>query len=98
MFEDMKNGKPCQMDMTFLGPFISPNKKFKLSFLSATQAGQLQARVRQFPVKVADEGRIKVDVEIKHYRDAAETPPVIPGDSRRELRVVMENLAAGTDI
>jgi tail tube protein len=109
MFSDFASGAACSTEMTFTGADIpSSTKKFKISFFSATTTAfngagpPHQARIRAYPVKAENEGIIRADIEMKHYRDAAETAPtyVSPGTSGsgslRELRIVIENNQGST--
>lgn len=111
MFTDFENGAACSMEMTFTGDLIPSdpnNKRYKLSFFSAVSTAfnqpgpPHQARIRTYPVHTENEGVIRADIEVKHYRDAAETQPtyVSPGTSGstslRELRIVLENRQGST--
>lgn len=63
-------------------PTSSPDTKYSIE-IRGGHTGQNQARVRQLPLHIGDEGIITAELEMKFYRNAAET--------NRELQVVLVN-------
>jgi len=79
-----KNQTLFQFFANFISPTVIPGSGSSYAmFIRGGHSGQNQARVRQLPLHAQDEGIITAELEMKFYRNAAET--------NRELQLVLVN-------